>query len=86
MMRSTPISRRVRALPLCALACALLASAPSPAHALRIVTWNLLTYPNNLPQRQPSFRTVMANINAAPIAQEEVRAAGGYRSDDAPPR
>src|SRR6185503_13208532 len=37
----------------------LLAAAP-PAHALRIVTYNLLQYPNvAFPARQPHFRTIM---------------------------
>ena len=37
-----------------ALLCAALAISPPPAHALRVVTWNLFVYPDyNLAARQP---------------------------------
>ena len=79
MMRSTPTYRRARILPLFAFA--LLACIPAPAHALRIVTWNLLAYPDaNLAGRQPSFRTVMANINADVLFAQELHSQAGVDS------
>ena len=50
----------------------------APAHALRIVTWNLFQYPDySLAGRQPNFRTVMSNIGAdVLIAQELLSQAG----------
>ena len=77
-MRSTTLRRTA---PLIVLAAGLLAlGSATPAHALRIVTWNLLAYPNNLPQRQPSFRTVMANINADVLFAQELLSQAGVDS------
>lgn len=53
----------------------------APAHALRVVTWNLLQYPDyNLAGRQPSFRTVMANINADVLIAQELLGQAGVDS------
>ena len=53
----------------------------TPAHALRVVTWNLLEYPNtNLAGRQPSFRTVMANIDADILFAQELQSQAGVDS------
>ena len=53
----------------------------APAHALRVVTWNLLQYPDyNLAGRQPSFRTVMANINADVLIAQELLSQAGVDS------
>lgn len=55
--------------------------ATTPAHALRVVTWNLLQYPDyNLAGRQPSFRTVMANINADVLIAQELLSQAGVDS------
>jgi len=58
-----------------------LALGVTPAHALRVVTWNLLQYPDyNLAGRQPSFRTVMANINADVLIAQELLSQAGVDS------
>jgi hypothetical protein len=56
---------------------ALLLAAPVPAHALRIVTWNLLNYDptpggNTVSQRQPYYRTVMGSIGADVVILQEM--------------
>jgi hypothetical protein len=56
---------------------ALLLAAPVPAHALRIVTWNLLNYDptpggNTVTARQPHFRTVMGSIGADVVILQEM--------------
>jgi endonuclease/exonuclease/phosphatase family metal-dependent hydrolase len=57
-----------------------LAAAP-PAHALRVVTWNLALYPDyNLAARQPYFRTVMANIAADVLIVQELNSSAGRDS------
>lgn len=72
--------RRLAAPLLTAVAAALL-FAPAPAHALRVVTWNLFAYPDyNLAARQPSFRTVMANINADVLVVQELTTSAGVDS------
>jgi len=54
-------------------ACALSLLAPSPAHAIRIATWNVLQYPQASPAlRQPYFRTVMAAMNPDVIVCQEM--------------
>ena len=64
-----------------ALLAAQLALGAGPAHALRVVTWNLLQYPDyNLAGRQPSFRTVMANINADVLIAQELLSQAGVDS------
>jgi len=74
--------RRVRrVLPLAALTAFALAFHPVPAHALRVMTWNLLDYPDaNLANRQPAFRTVMANINADVMIAQELHSQAGVDS------
>lgn len=58
-----------------------LACAAPPAHALRVVTWNLLQYPGlSLSTRQPHFRTVMAAINADVVIVQELDSAAGADS------
>lgn len=52
-----------------------------PAHALRVVTWNLLQYPaTNLAARQPHFRTVMANLQADVLIAQELNSVAGADS------
>lgn len=60
------------------LAAIALAATVAPAHALRIVTWNLLQYSStNIATRQPHFRTVMAAINADVLIAQEMNDAAG---------
>ena len=80
---ATPPRSARRAVPMAVLLVTLLACAlaASPAHALRVVTWNLLQYPDyNLAGRQPSFRTVMANINADVLIAQELLGQAGVDS------
>ena len=57
------------------------ALAAGPAHALRVVTWNLLAYGDpNINFRQANFRTVMANLNADVLIAQEVFSAAGVDS------
>jgi len=59
----------------------LLATGVTPAHALRVVTWNVLDYPNNnLAGRQPSLRTVVAGLNADLIIMQELKSQAGRDS------
>jgi hypothetical protein len=52
-----------------------------PAHALRVVTWNLTIYPGlALGIRQPHFRTVFANIEADVLIVQELGSAAGRDS------
>src|SRR5882672_3190858 len=77
----TPLARRILAPLALAGAIALSALGATPAHALRVVTWNLLQYPDyNLSGRQPSFRTVMANINADVLITQEMLSQAGVDS------
>jgi endonuclease/exonuclease/phosphatase family metal-dependent hydrolase len=67
-----------RALVIAALAAACLAP---PAHALRVMTWNISQYPQNLlSTRQPNFRTVMANVNADILIAQELDSSAGRDS------
>ena len=77
-----PRTGRRWTLPAAMLAAAVLACATAtPAHALRVMTWNLLEYPNtNLAGRQPSFRTVMANIGADVLVAQELQSQAGVDS------
>ena len=61
-----------------ALGLALLLAAPAPAHAVRVVTWNLLNYDttpsaNTVSERQHAYRTVMANIDADIVILQELK-------------
>lgn len=54
-----------------ALVCAL-ATIAVPAHALRIVDWNVLNYPGTTgPTRDPSYRTVLAPLGVDILVTEE---------------
>jgi endonuclease/exonuclease/phosphatase family metal-dependent hydrolase len=62
-------------------AAAMLLALAGPAHALRVVTWNLLQYPDlDLAGRQPKFRTVMADINADVLIVQELQSAAARDS------
>jgi hypothetical protein len=66
-----------------ALALAVLAAlaAGSPAHALRIVNYNVTNYPSVLlAQRQPHFRTVLAPLGADIVVCQEVQSQAGVDS------
>ena len=75
MAPTCPLARRWRA-PLFALLAAL-ALAP-PAHALRLVNWNVLNYPGSTgPARDPLYRTVLAPLGAdVLITEEQISLAG----------
>jgi len=64
----------------CLAASALLATlvaGPSPAHALKVATWNLIDYPNNNPTgRAPSIRAVMGALDPDVIVLQELKAGG----------
>jgi endonuclease/exonuclease/phosphatase family metal-dependent hydrolase len=68
--------------PLPALLVALLALfAASPAHALRVATWNLHEYPQtNGSARHPAFRTVVAGLNADALIVQELSSQAGADS------
>ncbi|HEY2955667.1 MAG TPA: choice-of-anchor D domain-containing protein [Candidatus Eisenbacteria bacterium] len=64
-----------------AVALALLSGSAGPAHALRVVTWNLFAYPDyNLAARQPYFRTVMGAIGADVVVVQELLSDAGRDS------
>jgi len=66
---------------ICAAALGVALAAAPPAHALRVVTWNLFVYPDyNLAARQPYFRTVMANIAADVLIVQELNSSAGRDS------
>src|SRR5207247_1824390 len=57
----------------------------SPAHALKVATWNLLGYddvpvPSTLTPRQPYYRTVMAAMDPDVIIVQELMTAGAADS------
>jgi hypothetical protein len=69
-----------RALLVAAVFGSLLAAAP-PAHALRLVDYNVTNYPNVLfPARQPYFRTVFAPLNADIVVCQEFTSQAGVDS------
>lgn len=69
-----------RALALLAAAFAL-ATAASPAAALRIVNYNILNYPSvNVSGRNPHFRTVLAPLAADVVVVQEIQSAAGVDS------
>jgi endonuclease/exonuclease/phosphatase family metal-dependent hydrolase len=58
-----------------------LASFAAPAHALRVVTWNLHAYDNGtIAFRQPALRTVMSNLNADVLLTQEMISQAGVDS------
>ncbi|NOT35379.1 MAG: choice-of-anchor D domain-containing protein [Candidatus Eisenbacteria bacterium] len=61
---------------LCTLALAAATLIATPAHALRVVTWNLLNYGplgNTVTPRQAAFRTVMEAIDADVVILQELK-------------
>src|SRR5262245_59311877 len=57
--------------------CGLLALA-SPAHALRIVNYNVLNYPGSTgPTRDPFFRTILSPLSPDVFVAEEMTSAAG---------
>jgi hypothetical protein len=65
-------------------ACLLVAASlglAAPAHALRLVNYNVTNYPSvNFPARQPYFRTVFAPLNADIVVVQEMRSQAGVDS------
>ena len=56
----------------------LLLALAAPAHALRLVNWNILNYPGTTgPARDPSFRTVLSPLSADVLVAEEMQSAAG---------
>lgn len=52
---------------------AMLALSAAPAHALKVVTWNMLQYPQtNLAARQPAFRTILAALDPDVLITQEM--------------
>jgi endonuclease/exonuclease/phosphatase family metal-dependent hydrolase len=59
----------------------LCAAVASPAHALKVVTWNLWGYPaNSLAVRQPNFRTVIDALRPDLIIAQEINSTAGRDS------
>jgi hypothetical protein len=55
--------------------------AASPAHALRLVNYNITNYPGlALAQRQPHFRTVLTSLGADIVTCQEVQSQAGVDS------
>jgi flagellar hook capping protein FlgD len=74
-MAPEPRSRRLVG---AVLASALAAVCASPAHALRIVDWNILNYPGTTgPARDPSYRTVLAPLSVDVLVTEETTSQAG---------
>jgi endonuclease/exonuclease/phosphatase family metal-dependent hydrolase len=71
------LDMNVRPLRTAALALALASLAAPPAHALKVVTWNLWQYPtSHLATRQPYMRTVMAGLDPDVVITQETFFAG----------
>jgi hypothetical protein len=52
--------------------------APPPAHALRLVNWNILNYPGSTgATRDPSYRTVLAPLSPDVLTTEETTSQAG---------
>ncbi len=50
----------------------------TPAHALRVVNWNILNYPGNTgPARDPLYRVVLAPLAADVVVTEETQSQAG---------
>lgn len=59
----------------------LFAAVATPAHALRVTTWNLLDYPNlSFSTRQPHFRTVMGALDTDVLMVQELKSSAGADS------
>jgi hypothetical protein len=73
-------TRAPRLLSLAAMLAALIA-ATTPAHALRVVNYNITNYPGVLfPQRQPHFRTVLTPLGADVVVVQEIQSQVGVDS------
>jgi len=73
-----PLARSTARFVAALLALAVLAA---PAHALRVVTWNLLDYREGLLEaRQPNFRKVMGAIDADVLIVQELKSAAAADS------
>lgn len=75
--------RAARALPgLFTLLCVLPAlTAPAPAHAFRVVNYNITNYPSViLAQRQPAFRKVLSPLGPDVLVAQEVQSQAGVDS------
>jgi len=62
---------------------AALIAAATPAHALRVATWNLLNYTSTnggIPIRQPDFRAVMADLQPDILISQETNNSAGKDS------
>jgi hypothetical protein len=52
--------------------------AATPAHALRLVNWNILNYPGTSgATRDPNYRTVLGPVGADAIVTEEMTSQAG---------
>src|SRR5262245_559367 len=50
----------------------------APAHALRVIDWNILNYPGSTgPSRDPSYRTVLAPLSPDVLVTEETTSQAG---------
>ena len=73
------LARRIGAV--AALALIAVAAVFTPAHAIKVTTWNLYDYPNtSLASRQPHFRTVMRSLDTDIIMVQELKTAAGADS------
>lgn len=71
-----PEPLRGRWTPLAFIVAALFCAAP--AHALRLIDWNILNYPGTSgPTRDPGYRTVLAPLNADVLITEEMTSQAG---------
>ena len=73
------LARRIGAV--AALALIAVTGGITPAHAIKVTTWNLYDYPNtSLASRQPHFRTVMRSLDTDIIMVQELKTAAGADS------
>lgn len=68
-----------RRLPLAMVICALLCGLfPTPASALKVMSWNTLNYPGNTgPTRSPSFRAVIGEVQPDVLVCQEIQGFAG---------
>src|SRR5262245_27318624 len=67
-----------RALRVLAVMFAVLLLAPPPAHALRIINYNILNYPGSTgPTRDPFYRTILAPLSPDVLVTEEMTSQAG---------
>src|SRR5438045_8737491 len=73
----TPATRRLSAVFSVSCLVTLFALA-GPAHALRLINYNVLNYPGSSgPTRDPSFRTILAPLSPDIFVAEEMTSAAG---------